>query len=125
MTIPRLNEAGNVVLNASSDTITETVYMGLPVAGAVSYFSVVAGSDLGTSTKTFTLAYAPPGSATYTDIGSAEVTFASDDAKGTTQYVEIPGSATNSVTQQGSLRITPSGTGTGAVPLHYTVIIGV
>jgi hypothetical protein len=83
------------------------------------------GAALTTADETFTLAYAPPGSVTYTNITGGAVTIAnSGSAAGNVGRATLAPSATAYVTDGGSLRVTPSGGGGGAVPIHVAITIG-
>lgn len=105
--------------------VATVVYIPLPMPGRVKLFQGVLGAALGTADEVFTLAYAPPGSVTYTNITQGAFTIATaSSAAGNVATAYVGPSASAYVVDGGSLRITPSGGGSAAVPMVFNIVIG-
>lgn len=114
-----------VISFVSSQAVATVIYLPVPAPGRIKDFQVVLGAALGTADETFTLAYAPPGSVTYTSITGGALTIATaSSAAGNVGRATLAPSTTAYVTDGGSLRITPSGGGSAAVPLGITIVLG-
>lgn len=117
--------AGDKVLCAVSAAIGNTIYLGVPGPGRIKLFQVVAGAATGTADETFTLAYAPPASATYTNVtGGTALLATASSAAGDLVSAAIAPSTSAYVQDGGKLRITPSGGGSGAAPLSFNIVVG-
>lgn len=126
MALPSPISAGDIALAATSTAAVATVfYMPVICPGRIKDFHISHDAALTTADETYTLAYAPPGSATYVNVTGGTVTIAtSGAAAGDRGRAQIAPSITAYVTDGGSLRITPSGGGGGAVPVRAIVVIG-
>lgn len=115
-----------VMSTVSSSAVGTTLYLPVPAPGRVKDFQVCLGAALTTADETFTLAYAPPGSTTYTNVTGAAVTIpTASSAAGNVGRVTLAPSVTAAIIDGGTFRITPSGGGGGAVPLGISLTIGV
>lgn len=120
-----ISATDEIYSTVSSSAVGTTLYLPVVASGRVKRFSLVLGAALATANQTFTLAYAPPGSTTYTDIAGAAFTVAfSGSAAGNVASVDVNPSTTNGLYSGGSLRITSTGGGSGAVPIGITLVIG-
>jgi hypothetical protein len=126
MTAPLPLAVGDKVISTSSSSALATVlYFPVPAPGRIKDFQICLGAALATANETFTLAYAPPGSATFTNVTSGAFTIATAaSAAGNVGRVTLAPSTTAYVQDGGCLSITPSGGGSGAVPLGITIVIG-
>lgn len=126
MTAPLTLALGDKVISAlSSSAIATVLYLPVPGPGRIKDFQVCLGAALSTADETFTLAYAPPGSTTYTNVTAGAFTIATAaSAAGNVGRVTLAPSSTAYVQDGGTLRITPSGGGGGAVPIGVTIVIG-
>ena len=126
MAAPLPTQMGDkLITSLSSSAVGTTLYIPISTPGKVKDFAISLGAALTTADETFTLAYAPPGSTTYTNITGATFTIANaSSAAGNVGRVTLAPSATAYVTDGGTLRITPSGGGGGAVPLGISIVIG-
>jgi hypothetical protein len=118
--------AGDKILTVVSPTTLATAqYIPVPMPGRIKLFQGVLGAALSTADETFTLAYAPPGSTTYTNVTNGAFTIATaSSAAGNVGSTYVAPSTTAYIVDGGSLRITPSGGGGGAVPMTFIIIIG-
>ena len=117
-------QMGDKVISVVNAVLATTIYLPIPTSGRVKDFQVALGAALTTADETWTLAYAPPSSTTYTNITGGAVTIATaSSAAGNVGRVAI-NAANGYVTDGGTLRITPSGGGGGAVPLGISIVIG-
>lgn len=126
MTLPSPTQASDMALTyVSSSAVATVLYIPVLKPGRVKDFHVTVGAALTTANETFQLAYAPPGSTTFTNIANGVLTqLTSGSAAGTTVRVQIPPSTDAYVQDGGTLRITPAGGGAGAVPLGVGVVVG-
>lgn len=126
MATPLPIQDGDFILSAlSSQAVATVLYLPIPGPGRVKDFAITTGTALGTADETFTLAYAPPGSVTYVNITGAAFTIATAaSAAGNVGRITLAPSTTAYVTDGGTLRITPSGGGSAAVPLGIAITIG-
>lgn len=105
--------------------VATVVYIPLPFPGRIKQFQGVLGAALGTADETFTLAYAPPGSVTYTNVTNGAFTIpTAASAAGNVGVAYVGPSTSAYVADQGTLRITPSGGGSAAVPMVFNIVIG-
>lgn len=126
MPLPNPISMADVPHHATSTAAVATVfYMPVLRPGRIKDFHISHDAALTTADETYTLAYAPPGSATYTNVTGGTVVMAtSGAAAGDRGRSQIAPSTSAYVQDGGSLRITPSGGGGGAVPVRATVMIG-
>lgn len=126
MPLPNPIPASDVPHHATSTAAVATVfYMPVMRPGRIKAFFISHDAALTTADETYTLAYAPPGSSTYVNVTGGTITIAtSGAAAGDRGRAQIAPSTTAYVQDGGSLRITPSGGGGGAVPVRATVMIG-
>jgi hypothetical protein len=126
MALPNPISAADVPHVATSTAAVATVfYMPVVCPGRIKDFHISHDAALGTADETYTLAYAPPGSATYTNVTGGTVLIAtSGAAAGDRARAAIAPSTSAYVQDGGSLRITPSGGGSAAVPVRAVVMIG-
>jgi hypothetical protein len=126
MALPNPISAADVPHTATSTAAIATVFF-IPVVcpGRIKDFFIGVDAAVGTADEVFTLAYAPPGSATYTNVTGAVVTIAtSGGAAGDRSRAQVAPSTSAYVQDGGMLRVTPSGGGSAGVPLRATVMIG-
>lgn len=125
MAIPTTQSAGDKLITYTQAVIDTVYYLPVPVTGRIKEFSGVLGAALTGADETYTLAYAPPDSTTYVNITGAAFTFAnSGSAAGNVQAAAVAPSTTAYVAKGGSLRVTPSGGGGGAVPIGMAIRVG-
>lgn len=125
MTSPLPISIGDRIMIRDSDTAIGTVvYIPLNMPGKVKDFSVAAGAAVTTATETFQLAYAPPGSTTFTNITQGAVSLTTAAVAGTVARNTFPYDSTAYVQDGGCLRITPSGGAGGGAPLTFAVTVG-
>jgi len=125
MSVPIQNQAGDVVHSVILAALDTTTYIPVMKTGRVKLFSSCIGAALTVADETYTLYYAPPGSVSYTAVtGGAVVVASSGSAAGNVSEAEIAPSTTAFVTRGGSLKIVPSGGGSGAAPVVLSVLIG-
>jgi|Laugrefa1bdmlbdn_1035148.scaffolds.fasta_scaffold71525_1 hypothetical protein len=115
---------GDLVTTAlSSSAIGTVLYFPVLRPGRVKDFHVTLGTALATANRTFQLAYAQPGSTTFVDITDALITHV-PAAAGTTLRQQLGASTVAYVQDGGTIRLTPAGTGTGAIPLGIGFTVG-
>lgn len=125
MTSPLPLAIGDRIISTIGTTLATVLYLPVPAPGRIKDFQVVLGAALTTADETWTLAYAPPGSTTYTNVANGTVTIATaSSAAGNVGRVILNPTSTAQVQDGGSIRITPSGGGGGAVPVGITIVIG-
>ena len=111
------------ILNAAA--VGTTLYIPIYAPGRVKLFQGVLGAALTTADETFTLAYAPPASTTYTNVTSGAFTIVTAaSAAGNVGTTYVGPSSTAYVQDGGSFRITPSGGGGAAVPMVFNIVVG-
>ena len=115
MTLPSPVSAADNVMNVSLANITAATVAYIPLTrpGRVKKIAVVPTAVTATGSATFQLAYAPPGSSTFTNIANGLVTVPSGTAAGLTTVVDLPPSTDSYVVDGGCLRVTVGGTATG------------
>lgn len=116
---------GDIVLQFPIANVTSgtTYHVPIPAPGRVKDMAVTVNAATTTGAATFTLAYAPPGTTTFTNITNAVVTLNSGTAAGGVGRVAIP-SLTGGIQDGGTLRITVGGTATGGGTPNAYVTIG-
>lgn len=125
MATPSPLAIGDKVISVSSATLATVLYIPVSGPGRVKDFQVSLGAALATANETWTLAYADPGSTTFTNITGGVVTIAfTGSAAGNVGRAQLTPGITNAVTDGGCIRITPSGGGSGAVPVGFALVIG-
>ena len=126
MALPQPVQAGDMphtILSAAA--IATVLYMPVLRPGRVKDFHITVGAAVTTADETFTLAYAPPGSTTFTNVTDAVVVQpVAASAAGTTIRSKTTIGTTTYVQDGGTFRITPSGGGAGGAPLVAAVIVG-
>ena len=127
MPVPQPGSASDNVLNVPIANITAATvaYTAVTKAGRIKAMHIVPQAVTATGSATFQLAYAPPGSGTYTNVASALVTVPSATAAGADKYVVVNPSTDAYVTDGGSLRITVGGTATGGGAPLASIVLGV
>lgn len=115
MPLPRPIQASGDIINVSLPNATAATVMYIPLGrpGRLTRMLVTPTAATATGNATFQLAYAPPGSTTFTDITNALVTVASGALAGSVANADIGPSTTAFVQDGGCLRITVGGTATG------------
>lgn len=116
-------------VQASADVLTTVMttagngadYIALSRPGTVLRVDITNAAAIATANLTLTMAYAPPGSTTFTDLGSGAVTIANATVAGTTTTITP---TPTYVQDGGSLRITRSGGATGGANLNVSVLLG-
>jgi len=127
MTAPLPLSAGDKVYSVLNAATVDSTTLYIPIAspGRIKMIQGVVGAAVATANETFTLAYAPPASTTYTNVSGGTMVFnTSGSAAGKSVTTYIGPTATAYVADTGTLRITPSGGGTGAVAMVFNVVIG-
>jgi hypothetical protein len=127
MSTPSPINAADRVYNAQLANITAATVTYIPIAnpGRVKRFGMVPTVVTATGSATAQLAYAPPGSSTYTNIASGLLTIPSGNAAGLTVMTDLTPSSDAYVQDGGTLRITMGGTATGGGTPMSTLTIGV
>lgn len=126
MAAPLPLAASDKIVNTIGTTLATVLYLPVSGPGRIKDFQVSLGAALTTANETWTLAYAPPGSTTFTNVTDGTVTIATaSSAAGNVGRVTLGPTATAYVTDGGCIRITPSGGGGGAVPVGISIVIGV
>jgi len=116
---------GDKLVNVIGDALATVIYIPVSGPGRIKDFQVALGAALATANETWTLAYAAPGSTTFTNITGGTVTIAfTGSAAGNVGRAQLTPGITNAVTDGGCIRITPSGGGSGAVPVGFALVIG-
>lgn len=126
MALPNPVSVGDVSHQVlSSQAIATTIYIPVMRPGRVKDFFVTTGVALTTADETFTLAYAPPGSSTFTNVTNAVVVQPlSGAAAGRTIRQQVAPTPTGDVQDGGTFRITPSGGAAAGVHIVYNVVVG-
>jgi hypothetical protein len=126
MTLPSPTQIGDMPHSvASAAAIATVLYMPVLKPGRVKDFHVTVGAAVTTANEAFQLAYAPPGSTTFTDVSGCLVTqLTAGSAAGVNVRQQMAPTATAYVQDGGTFRITPAGGGAGGAPLVATVVVG-
>lgn len=126
MSLPSPLQAGDKVLTTVSvGAVADVLYLPVPAPGRVKLFQGVLGAALGTANETFTLAYAPPASVTFTNVTGGAFTIATASSAAANVGSAVVGPSSSAYVQDGgSFRITPSGGGSGALPMNFAIVIG-
>lgn len=112
-------------LRSSSAAVATVFYFPAARTGRVKAFRITNDAAATTADETFTLAYAPPGSTTFTNVANAAVVVPNATVAGTTTSVEpSPVSASCAIRAGGTFRVTPSGGSGGTVPITAEVTVG-
>lgn len=126
MPLPSPTAASDMAYNTSLANLTAGTVAYLPITkpGRIKRMGVVAAAAVATGPATFQLAYAPPGSSTFTNIASGLVTLPNGQAAGQTVNQDLTPSNDAYVTDGGTLRITAGGTATGGGAPTVTINLG-
>lgn len=127
MPLPTQINANDHVYQATLSAITAATvtYVGILNPGRIKQFCVTPTAATATASATFQLAYAPPGSSTFTNVANGLITLASGTAAGLNTKIEIPPSTDAYVIDGGTLRVTTGGTATGGGTPQCTLLVGV
>jgi len=127
MAAPSPIQAGDKVYESYVSAITSgtTQYIPLVNPGRVKRFAVVPTVATATGSATFQLAYAVPGSSTFTNIVSGLITVPVSTAAGVVTSVDLTPSTDAYVQDGGCLRVTTGGTATGGGVPHFALTVGV
>lgn len=126
MSLPSPLQSGDSIISTIYTTLATVLYLPVPRPGRVKRFDVAIGAALTTADETWTLAYAPPASVTYTNVTGGAVTIATAaSAAGNSGSAAVAPSTSAYVQDGGTFRITPSGGGGGAVPIAFSLVVGV
>ena len=127
MALPSPLNASDKIYTGQLANITAATVAYFPIAnpGRVKRFDVVPTAVTATGTATFQLAYAIPGSSTFTNIASGLITMPAATAAGATIQQDLTPSTDSSVQDGGCIRVTVGGTATGGGTPQFTVVIGV
>lgn len=125
MTVPMPVNSGDMPHDGVITTLGTSIYIPIKRPGRVKDFHVTVSAALTTANETFQLAYAPPGSTTYTNIVSGLVThLTAGSAAGVNVRQQLTPSADAYVQDGGTLRVASAGGGAGAVPVSVGITIG-
>lgn len=125
MSLPSPISATDNIISSIYTTLATVLYIPVPCPGRIKLFQVAIGAALGTADETWTLAYAPPASTTFTNVtGAAPLVATASSAAGNVTTAAVAPSTSAYVQDGGCLRITPSGGGSGAVPVAFQIVIG-
>ena len=125
MTLPSPVNAGDMPHDGVITSLATPIYIPIKRPGRVKDFQATVGAALTTANETFQLAYAPPGSTTYTNIVSGLVTqLTAGSAAGVNARQQLATSTDAYVQDGGTLRVTAAGGGAGAVPVSIGITIG-
>lgn len=126
MSLPSPISAGDKVYTGQLANITAATVAYIPICnpGRVKRFCVVATAVTATGSATFQIAYAVPGSSTFTNIASGLITMPVSTAAGATIQQDLTASNDAYVQDGGCLRITVGGTATGGGTPQIALTIG-
>lgn len=109
----------------SSAAIATTLYMPVIRPGRVKDFFITTAAAVATANQTFTLAYAEPGSSTFTNVTNGVIVHpTSGAAAGRTIRQQVTPGDTTYVADGGTFRISSAGGGSAGVPLIACVVVG-
>lgn len=125
MPLPSPTAVSDNMFNVQMANITAATVTYIPLTrpGRVKRIAACPTVVTATGSATFQVAYAPPGSSTFTDITGALITMPSGTAAGVTIQQDVA-SNTGYVQDGGTLRITMGGTATGGGTPQVTVNVG-
>ena len=127
MPLPSPTSVSDRVYTTTLANLTAATVQFMPIInpGRVKRLAVTPTVVTATGSGTVQLAYAPPGSSTFTNIVSGIVTVPSATAAGVTTQADMTPSADAFVQDGGTLRMTVGGTATGGGVPAVAVSIGV
>lgn len=126
MALPSPIQAGDKAYSASLANITAATNQYIPLInpGRVKRFAITPTVVTATGSATAQLAYATPGSSTFTNITNGLLTIPSATAAGVVVSVDLPPSTDAYVQDGGCLRITMGGTATGGGVPQVNLTVG-